>query len=334
MTDYQPGATVSGTSVNAVGIFGQSDNFVGVVGQAGTTTNSDWPSFIGGVVGLSDAQPGMVGWSTTGHGIESWAYNGHGLFSVSAYKPGVYGTSLESYGVWGWSENSIGVYGYSPNLTGVYGYSLNFDGVSGYSQNGVGVVGNTGNSASYAGAFGGNVIVTGTLTAMAKNGVVPFPDGTRRLLHCMESPEHWFEDFGRAKLRRGRAIVGLDANFSKVIKTSDYHIFVTPEGDCRGLYVRRRGARSFEVRELAAGKSSVAFSYRIVGRRKDIKQHRRFARIDMRLPSPPAAAPTQQRKPPSRATLRDFVARMKREALEREAKGVAHVRPSVGRRAT
>jgi hypothetical protein len=39
---------------------------------------------------------------------------------------------------------------------------------------------------------------------------------------------------------------------------------------------------TFEA-EFAGGKSSVAFSYRIVGRRKDIRGHKRFAKIDTRL---------------------------------------------------
>src|SRR5262249_61747601 len=99
----------------------------------------------------------------------------------------------------------------------------------------------------------------GPLTASFKSAVVPFPDGTHCVLHCMESPEHWFEDFGAAKLKRGRAVVKLDANFAKVIKRGDYKVFLTPEGDCRGLYVRKSAA-SFEVRELAGGTSSVAFS--------------------------------------------------------------------------
>jgi hypothetical protein len=64
-----------------------------------------------------------------------------------------------------------------------------------------------------------------------KNAIVPLPDGSHRLLHCMESPEHCFEDFGSAKLKNGRAIVKLDANFAKVIKRRDYRVFVTPEGD-------------------------------------------------------------------------------------------------------
>ena len=75
----------------------------------------------------------------------------------------------------------------------------------------------------------------------------------------------------------------LDANFTKVIKRGDYKVFVTPEGDCRGLYVRKSTA-SFEVRELGAGTSSVAFSYRVVGRRKDIRGHQRFAKINVALP--------------------------------------------------
>jgi len=66
-------------------------------------------------------------------------------------------------------------------------------------------------------------------------------------------------------------------------------VFVTPEGDCRGLYVHRKRSSSFEVRELAGGKSSIAFSYRIVGRRKDIKGDRRFAKFDMRASLPAGA---------------------------------------------
>ena len=160
-----------------------------------------------------------------------------------------------------------------------------------------------------------------------KNGVVPFPDGSQRVLHCMESPEHWFEDFGSAKLARGRAVVKLDANFAKVIKPGDYRVFVTPEGNCHGLYVRRKGANSFEVHELTGGKSSVAFSYRIVGRRKDIKRHQRFARIKDPLPLPTRAARRTPRKTvPTAAGLRAFVARVEKKARERAPKGAEKVR--------
>ena len=146
---------------------------------------------------------------------------------------------------------------------------------------------------------------------------MPFPDGTQRVLYCMESPELWFEDFGTAKLNKGRATVKLDADFAKVIKRGDYRVFVTPEGECRGLSVRRKRAASFEVRELMSGTSSIAFSYRIVGRRKDIRAQERFAKIDTRLllPRPP-------RMPkPTAAALRAFIARVEKEAQERTPKG-------------
>src|SRR5215203_3553591 len=165
----------------------------------------------------------------------------------------------------------------------------------------------TGNPNSFAGLFNGNVAVSGTLTATVKNGMVAFPDGTQRVLHCMESPEHWFEDFGAAKLKNGRATVKLDTDFAKTIKPGGYHVFVTPEGDCRGLYVHGKTAASFEIRELGDGKSSVVFSYRIVGKRRDITRHRRFEKIH----TPPlmlsTTTPVSRRGKPTAAALRKFI---------------------------
>jgi len=137
---------------------------------------------------------------------------------------------------------------------------------------------------------------------------VPFPDGTHRVLYCMESPEVWFEDFGAAKLKRGRAVVKLDADFAKVIKRGDYRVFLTPEGDCRGLYVRRKIA-SFEVRELIGGKSSIAFSYRIVGRRKDVRDRKRFPKLDVTPPMPPA-----RRTARTRSSLDALLAKVRKQA--------------------
>jgi len=139
---------------------------------------------------------------------------------------------------------------------------------------------------------------------------------TMSVIGFLNPTEHWFEDFGTAKLKRGRAVVQLDANFAKVIKRSDYRVFVTPEGDCRGLYVRRRNAMSFEVRELTGGKSNITFFYRIVGRRKDIKEHRRFAKINIREPLPAPSAGTKRKGPVRAARLRAFIARMEKAAPE------------------
>jgi hypothetical protein len=203
-------------------------------------------------------------------------------------------------------------------------------GVYGFSTNAAGVLGEAG-PAAYAGVFNGKVAVNGLfsaaqVTASVKAAVVPFPDGSKRVLYCMESPDHWFEDFGVAKLKRGRAAVKVDADFAKVIKRGDYKVFFTPEGDCRGLYVRRKGAASFEVRELMGGKSNVAFSYRIVGRRKDIKSHRRFAKIDWSLTLPATATRARRKPAPTAAGRRAFAARLEKKARERAPKGAVEGR--------
>jgi hypothetical protein len=107
----------------------------------------------------------------------------------------------------------------------------------------------------------------------------------------------------------------------KVIKHGDYSVFLTPEGDCHGLYVRSKKADSFVVRELKGGKSSIAFSYRIVGCRKDIKRHRRFAKIENPLPLTTRPPRAPRKTVPTAAALRAFVARLEREARERTPKG-------------
>ncbi len=59
----------------------------------------------------------------------------------------------------------------------------------------------------------------------------------KRELYAVESPENWFEDFGGAELIQGRAIVKLDPVFAETVSTEvEYHVFLTPKGDCQGLY--------------------------------------------------------------------------------------------------
>ena len=116
----------------------------------------------------------------------------------------------------------------------------------------------------------GNFVVTGT-----KSGVIKLPDGRDVLLYAMESPENWFEDFGTIKLRRGRAIVRIDNTFTQTTNLGvPYRVFLTPNGNCRGLYVARKTASIFEVRELAGGRSNVSFDYRIIARRKGYEKER------------------------------------------------------------
>jgi hypothetical protein len=318
---YSQRAGVEGGSVDFTGTAGVSLNRVGVYGQV-----EDSPpvptGFRAGVLGAASTQPGVIGFSRDGDGIEGASFTSTAARAVSFFGPGVQSISGALNGVSGISgtqgptvantSDIAGVRGTSDAANGVIGTSNRSIGVVGFSNN-VGVFGQSTNPASFAGLFAGNVQVTGTLSAAVKNAVVPFPDGSKRVLHCMESPEHWFEDFGTAKLKGGRAVVKLDADFAKVI-TRDYRVFLTPEGDCRGLYVRRKTATSFEVRELMGGESAIPFSYRVVGRRRDITRHRRFAKMDSGFPLPAPAARVPRQPAPTAAALRAFIASLEQEA--------------------
>ena len=315
---YSQTVGVMGRSNDRRGVTGASFSFPGVYGETGESARL--PQFPAGVYGAAEAQPGVIGYSTSGDGVQGASYIGTALAAYSFYGPAMLALSRGGSGVMGicYEPGPVGpdlpgfagVIGTCSEQAGVIGTSNASVGLYGFSSNYVGVYGQTGNPASYAGHFIGNVQITGTLMADA-GAMVPFPDGSRRLLHCMGSPEHWFEDFGAGRLKRGRAVVKLDADFAKVIKRGDYHVFLTPKGDCGGLYVRRRGGGSFEVRELGGGKSNVAFSYRIVGRRKDIKAHRRFAATPA-LPSRPVAKSPK----PTAAALRGFMAEIEKRARE------------------
>jgi hypothetical protein len=125
---------------------------------------------------------------------------------------------------------------------------------------------------TYGGNFGGEckIDVSGNLTCTGKVSAAAAVDGGARqvALYSMQSPENWFEDFGSAALSNGAATITLEATFAQTVNTgAEYHVFLTPNGDCKGLYVARKSADSFEVRELGGGQSSVAFDYRIVARR-------------------------------------------------------------------
>jgi hypothetical protein len=308
-----------------------------------------------GVLGVASTQPGVIGFARDGDGAQGLSFSGTAVRAASFHGPGVQSISGALSGITGISDTqgppvgmniptTAGVVGTSASRPGVIGTSNALIGVYGFSTANAGVVGESVNS--FAGYFAGNVVVTSNLTVGGvispnpKLAVMPFPDGTHRALYCMESPEVWFEDFGAARLKRGRSVVKIDADFAKVIKRGDYRVFVTPEGDCRGLYIRRKQATSFEVRELGGGKSSVAFCYRIVGRRKDIGRYTRFAKIDARLakpdtplPLPAAATRAPHQRKPTAAALRAFIASLEQEARARTPKG-ARKRPESRRPAT
>jgi hypothetical protein len=137
--------------------------------------------------------------------------------------------------------------------------------------------------------------------------VVPVGHSQRQVaLYAVESPQNWFEDFGRGRLESGVGRIALEPTFAQIVNTgSDYHVFLTPEGECRGLYVSNASATGFEVHELGFGRSNVAFSYRIVALRRgyeDVRLEDKTAMVaklkDNMLKS--SAKPSERWTPPVR----------------------------------
>ncbi len=253
-----------GTPILAATIFGNSNPAI-FAQSTGTSATA--------ISALSDGN---------GIAIEGDAFNSIGVVGRAILganpNPGVLGSATNGYGVFGFSQNSNGIAGQSgTSAAGCVGFA----GAPG----GYGIYGGTAVAGGYAGGFAGPVLVNGAFTVVngPKNAAVPHPDGSHRLLYCQESPEPWFEDFGEGRLVGGRAEVRLEADYAAVVQNEAYRVFLTPEGDCRGLYVSTKAPTGFEVRELQGGTSTLTFSYRVVAKRRDIPG----PRLDrVKLPEP------------------------------------------------
>lgn len=192
-------------------------------------------------------------------------------------------------GAWGLSQSGMGVRGdawYEGRMTlGI--------GVGAFARSGVGVWAECANKETgFAGIFNGTLRVNGNLEIFGtKAAVVAHPDGSLRQLYCVESPESWFEDFGEARLKGGKAEVSIDPRFAALI-SGPIQVFLTPYGESNGLYVARRTSKSFVVREQGGGKNTLVFGYRVVAKRKGID-----------APRLRKVAPTPELKPQSPAKL-------------------------------
>jgi hypothetical protein len=215
----------------------------------------------------------------TSDGIHVNADGGTALFAESLRNSAVFGQVPGSS-----AANTICIYGVNNSTYAGPGPGAGGFAIYGLSAKGHGLVGATaaagaaavvgatnGVAGAYAGAFYGPVIVGGNFTVVggAKSAAVPHPDGSHRLLYCLESPESWFEDFGTGALDCGSSEIALDADFAAVADTSNYHVFLTQYDEHNDLCVTGRTPRGFTVRAKdAAGRG--AFSWRVVAKRKDI----------------------------------------------------------------
>jgi hypothetical protein len=106
--------------------------------------------------------------------------------------------------------------------------------------------------------------------------VVAAKDSARQLeTYTVQSAENWVEDYGSGELSNGSATVQVEPEFAETVNTGvDFHVFLTPGGDCKGLYVTNKTPGSFEVHELGGGTSSIPFDYKIVAKRNGMESQR------------------------------------------------------------
>jgi hypothetical protein len=208
--------------------------------------------------------------------------------SSSANTIAIYGQNYSTYAGPSPGAGGFGIYGISANGHGLVGATA--------AAGGAAVVGaSNGVAGAYAGAFYGSVVVSGAFTVFgAKSAAVPHPDGSHRRLYCLESPESWFEDFGKGQLDCGQAEVRLDPDFAAVVNLDDYQVFLTEYDQHSDLCVTDRTSTSFHVQSRDATADG-RFGWRIVAKRKDIAGER-LAPVTIppepRLPPPVPDIPT------------------------------------------
>jgi len=276
------GQAITGAGTGAVtGVFGSSDTGNGVYGQSSSTAGTYGTStgFAGVWGNVSGSAPyGVFGAAVGGTGVYGQSSTGVGMFAFSSSSAGAFGQSVSAQGVQGLSSTNTGVRGDSNSGTGVIGaggtgVGGNFSGatIGTFTSSGAGIALFAQSTTGTAGRFDGNVTIAGNFEASGtKQAVVTAKDGATRGLFCLEAPQSFFEDVGEARLANGSAQVTIDPAFASVVDLSQTsHIFLTPQGDCNGLFVAERSDSGFTVRELRNGTSSLTFSYRIMAHRAD-----------------------------------------------------------------
>jgi hypothetical protein len=272
------GFAISGFARLHAGVRGQTNNpsftdQYGTAGVEGFDQSSDGGQFNLGVEGGTFAGTGVFGFSTLGNGVRGITTNPSSM--NQQHRAAVFGIDESSDG----GGLNFGVAGFSP-ATGVAGISVSpptapgaplAPAVAAYCENG-------GAAIQAADGFSptsnllmtldcqGNLTVKGTvITGSLQVASSKTAAGIDVAAYAARQTEPTIEDFGEGRLSTGRASVQLRPDFASAIdRAAGYLVFITPEGDSRGLYVIGKTGTGFEVRESQGGQSSIPFSYRIV----------------------------------------------------------------------
>jgi hypothetical protein len=284
--------------------------FIGGTGDGVFIQDDTDAGFTAGTVGFEfgSTQETLGAWdfsaSPAGYGVygEQVTGNTSGFSRPSA----IWGDASAAPGVLATSDSEDGLVALTADSSGIGQAAAFFDNTS---TNGSDPV-----IYAYGFGVGGTCIIntSGDLSCSgSKSAVVPVDGGSRKVaLYAIEGPENWFEDAGSAHLSNGEAVVNLEGVFGQTVNTDiDYHVFLTPNGDCKGLYVSQKTAASFVVRELGGGTSSIAFDYRIMAKRKGYENIRLADKTEaFRRPDSPTRAKSGLQRPakaPSPQELRE-----------------------------
>ncbi|MGP8101598.1 MAG: hypothetical protein ACLQHL_12725, partial [Candidatus Cybelea sp.] len=110
------------------------------------------------------------------------------------------------------------------------------------------------------GAFTGNVYTQQSVMTNQRTR-----DGGRLGTYGTQSTRATIEDTGTSRLMNGEDAVRFDAAFARTLDLRQgYQVFLTPDGDTRGLYIAAKYEGGFIVRETEHGRSSIDFDYRVV----------------------------------------------------------------------
>jgi hypothetical protein len=273
------------------GLYARGGDY-GVIGDGGGS------GFAGvGVLGTASlpGSCGVLGSNAQGVAVRGFCSNGTGgrgtnIAIYGEVAPPTFGNAVAVFGRN--SSSAIGGFG----VYGVSDFGNGLGGVAGTAGS-AGVVGATNGVGAFAGIFYGPVVVDGAFTVVGgpKSAAVPHPDGSHHRLYCVESPESWFEDFGKGQLEGGCATVAIDPDFAAVVDLTDYHVFLTGYDDF-DLRVSEQSLIGFRV--VAKDALSLRrFSWRVVAKRKDIAAPR-FQAVTIppaptlpSIPDVPAAPP-------------------------------------------
>lgn len=258
---------VKGTSKFGLGVYGYSAGGYGLVGDGFEGVNAQ------GYVGVysTGSGYGSTGTFSSGYsvGVDASANGGPGLGDgVYSYggNTGVYALG-GNYGVTGYG-NIVGVSGQNSSSAAgtavlAQGHSPNGLLYRGQSSSGPNVftVDNWGN-----GFFNGQVSATAFVTHTSATVAQATSNGFRVTTFSAQQTAPSVEHVGEANLILRSAVVRFHTAFAATMARGRYMVFITPQGETRGLYVSQKTASGFTVRENQMGRSNAAFDYRVVAR--------------------------------------------------------------------